>query len=136
MRSWFAAALGAAALVAAASCGGVVDPSKNITETFTGTLEPYPSAKSQQLFDFSTSKSGEYNVKITALAPVANIYLTTIFGQVQSDGSCGIVQQNVFSALNSTSLAGPITPGHWCVAIQDNGVLTANETFTLSVQHP
>jgi hypothetical protein len=131
--------LAAAALCAVAcvtiSCGGVVDPSKNVTETFTGTLEPLPSNNSIQVFTFSTSNSGEYSVKITALAPNTNVFLTTTYGIVQS-GQCGPIAQNPFSALNSTSLSGAITPGTWCLAIQDGGALTANETFTLTVAHP
>jgi hypothetical protein len=87
------------------------------------------------VFTFSTSNSGEYSIKITALAPNTNVYLTTTYGIAQS-GSCGPVAQNPFSALNTTALSGAITPGTWCVAIQDAGVLTANETFTLSVAHP
>jgi hypothetical protein len=117
------------------SCGGLVDPSKNVTETFSGTLEPYPSANSVMAFPFTTTKSGEYSVKITALAPNTNVFLTTTYGIAQS-GGCGAIQQNPFSALNSTSLSGAITPGSWCVAIQDLGSLTTNETFTITVAHP
>jgi hypothetical protein len=135
MRFRLAAAVLCAAALATISCGGVVDPSKNVTETFSGTLEPYPSANSIQVFTFSTSKSGEYSIKITALAPNTNVFLTMTYGLVQS-GSCGPIQQNPFSALNTTSLSGAITPGTWCVAIQDPGVLTANETFTFTVAHP
>jgi hypothetical protein len=135
MRFRLAAAALCVAACATISCGGIVDPSKNRTETFTGTLEPYPSANSVAVFPFSTSKSGEYSVKITALAPNTNVFLTTTYGVSQS-GACGPIQQNPFSALNSTSLSGAITPGTWCVAIQDLGALTANETFTMTVSHP
>jgi hypothetical protein len=135
MRFSLAAAVLCAAALATISCGGVVDPSKNQTQTFTGTLEPYPSANSIQAFTFSTSNSGEYSIKITALAPNTNVFLTTTYGQAQS-GGCAPIAQNSFSALNTTSLSGAITPGSWCVAIQDLGVLTANETFTLTVSHP
>ncbi|HWF84010.1 MAG TPA: hypothetical protein VG222_04160, partial [Vicinamibacterales bacterium] len=86
-------------------------------------------------FTFSTSNSGEYSIKITALAPNTNVFLTTTYGQAQS-GACAPIAQNPYSALNTTSLSGAITPGSWCVAIQDAGVLTANETFTMTVSHP
>jgi hypothetical protein len=135
MRFRLAAAVLCAAALATISCGGVVDPSKNVTEMFSGTLEPYPSANSIQVFTFTTSNSGEYSIKITALAPNTNVFLTTTYGIVQS-GQCGPIQQNPFSALNTTSLSGAITPGTWCVEIQDLGALTGNETFTLSVAHP
>ena len=135
MHSRFAAALGIVALLTV-SCGGVVSPSNNVSETFSGTLEPFPSPNSIAAFSFSTSKSGEFNVKITALAPATNLFLQTFYGQLQADGSCGIIQANQFSTLNTTALAGPITPGRWCLGIRDVGTLSANETFTLTVAHP
>ena len=135
MRFRLAAAVLCAAALATISCGGVVDPSKNVTETFSGTLEPTPSPNSIQAFTFSTSKSGEYAIKITALAPNTNVFLVITYGLVQS-GSCAPIQQTPFAALNTTALSGAITPGTYCVAIQDPGVLTANETFTFTVAHP
>jgi hypothetical protein len=133
MRSGFACALIVAALVTV-SCGSVVDPSQNVTQTFSGTVT---NGGSPQIFEFSTSKSGEYSIKITALAPNANVYLLTLYGQSLGPGSCSPLQENQFSTLNQTSLGGAITPGTWCVGIQDSlGVLTAPETFTLSVAHP
>ena len=135
MRFRFAGALIVAAL-ATVSCGGVVDPSQNRIDTFNGTLEPFPSAKSSVLFTFSTSKSGEFSVKITALAPASNVFLDTLYGQSIADGSCAPLQDNQFSQLNLTSLSGAITPGNWCVVIRDVGRLAANETFTLTVAHP
>jgi hypothetical protein len=134
MRFLLAAMLAVAAF-AATSCGGVVDPSNNVTENFSGTLEPAPSVNSVKVFPFSTSKSGEFSVKITALAPVPNVVLGVIYGQNQG-GACAPFQNNP-AVLNQTAAAGAITPGDWCVAIYDpGGVLTANETFTLSVAHP
>lgn len=135
MRFRSAAAFGIAALLTV-SCGGIVSPSNNVSETFSGTLEPFPSTASLIVFSFSTSKSGEFSVKITALAPATNLFLQTFYGQLQSDGSCGIIQANQFSTLNTTALAGAITPGKWCVGIRDIGTLSANETFTLTVAHP
>jgi hypothetical protein len=135
MRLRFAGALIVAALLTV-SCGGVVDPSQNRVETFSGMLEPFPSANSSVLYTFTTSKSGEFSVKITALAPNTNVFLDTLYGQSVAAGSCTPLQDNQFSVLNQTSLGGAITPGTWCVAIRDIGRLTANETFTLTVSHP
>jgi hypothetical protein len=54
---------------------------------------------------------------------------------VQS-GQCGVLNSN-YGGLNITALSGPITPGAWCVGIQDNlGALAADETFTMTVSHP
>ena len=130
MRLRLAAAVLCAAALATISCGGVVDPSKNITETFSGTLDPAGAAA----FPFSTSQSGEYSVKITALAPNTNVFLIVTYGLLQS-GQCAPIAQN-YAGLNVTALSGAITPGTWCVAVQDSGVLSASETFTVSVAHP
>jgi hypothetical protein len=135
MRFRFAVALGIAALLSV-SCGGVVSPSNNVSETFSGTLEPPPSTNNIVVKTFSTTKSGEYNVTITALAPTTNLFLGIIYGQAQSNGQCGIIQQNNFATLNTTALAGAITPGTWCVAIYDPGTLTAAATFTVTIKHP
>jgi hypothetical protein len=132
MRFRLAAALGAAALLSV-SCGGVVSPSQNQTETFSGTLEP----RAIKFHGFTTKKSGEIEVKITALAPMTNVFLGTFYGQPQGDGSCGYYQPpNEFSTLNSISIAGAITPGPWCVGIYDYGLLTTTDTYTLTVKHP
>ena len=135
MRLRFAGVLIVAALVTV-SCGGVVDPSQNVTSTFSGTLEPFPSANSSKLFTFTTSKSGEFSVKITALAPNTNVFLDTVYGQSVAADSCSPFQENQFSVLNQTALSGAITPGNWCVVIRDIGTLKANEDFTLTVAHP
>jgi hypothetical protein len=135
MRFRFAGVLIVAALVTV-SCGGVVDPSQNVTTEFKGTLEPYPSANSSKLFTFTTSKSGEFSVKITTLAPNTNVFLDTLYGQAVAADSCSPLQDNQFSVLNQTSLSGAITPGTWCVVIRDIGTLKANEDFTLAVAHP
>jgi hypothetical protein len=130
MRFRLAAAVLCAAAIATISCGGVVDPSKNVTESFNGTLQPGGGA----VFTFSTSKSGEYAIKLTALAPNTNVPLLITYGIVQS-GQCGPIAQN-YGGLNTTALSGAIQPGTWCVAIEDVGALTAEETFTVAVAHP
>jgi hypothetical protein len=132
MRFGVAAALCSVALLMV-SCGGVVPPSQNLTETFSDTLQP----RGIKFHGFTTKKSGEIEVKITALAPVTNIFLATFYGQPQNDGSCGYYQSpNEFSTLNQVSIVGQITPGPWCVGIYDYGTLAGPETYTLTVKHP
>lgn len=138
MRFPLAAAIAFGALVTA-SCGGLVAPSENVTENYTGTLEPKPSPKYIAFHSFTTSKSGEIEIKITALAPITNVFLGTFFGQPQKDGSCGFSPfepPNERSVLNLVALTGPITPGPWCVGIYDPGDLTQPITYTLTVKHP
>jgi hypothetical protein len=125
----------------ASACGSSASPTAPtspapIVSTFIGTLEPSPSSKSSALFTFTTAQSGDFSVKITALAPDASVFLDTLYGQPTSDGNCSPVQSNNFSALNTTSISAVITPGTWCVVIRDRGLLTAAESFTLTVTHP
>src|ERR1700730_5558552 len=77
------AALAAAALFTT-SCGGIVDPSKNQMQEFSGSVTPQGLDPHQ----FSVSKTGEISIKITALAPLNNVPLGIIWAQAASDGSC------------------------------------------------
>ena len=130
MKVRFAAALAVAGLITV-SCGGVVDPSKNVTETFSGTLDPQGSKS----FTMSVNNGGEFSVKITALAPTATAFVGTAWA---FGADCGVlVQSNSFSTLNQPALAGAVLQkGTYCVAIFDNGTLTSSQNFTLTVSHP
>lgn len=135
MRSWLVAALFAAALCA--GCGGVVDPSKNVTDTFNGTI---PVQGTSPGHPFSTNKTGEYTVKVTTLAPSTNNFFGTILAQGTTDGNCSgslpILQQNSFGTINVPVLTGPILPGRYCVFLFDIGTFTATQSYTLTVSHP
>jgi hypothetical protein len=139
MRFWRAAALSAAVLlsVLASACGGVVDPSKNVTDTFTGTIPVQGTAASHP---FSTSKTGEYTVKVTSLAPNSNLFFGTVLAQGTSDGQClgqlPILQQNSFGTVNAPVLGGAIIPGRYCVFLFDIGAFTVPQNYTLTVSHP
>ncbi len=136
MRWFLAAALGAAAL-ATLSCGGVVDPSKNVTETFTGTIPVQGTAIPGHYF---TSKNGEFTIKVTSLQPNANLFFGTILAQGPSDGNCvgnlPILQQNSFGTVNTPVLGGAIISGRYCVFLFDIGTFTVPQTYTLTVSHP
>lgn len=118
------------------SCGGIVDPSKNVTDTFPGTLTsggagPHP---------FSVSKTGEFTAKVTAFAPNSTALFGLAWVLQAGDGSCStqILQQNNFASLNSPALGGQIFSGKYCIVIYDVGTLPAGITqnYTLSVSHP
>ena len=136
MRLWFAAALSAAALLSV-SCGGVVDPSKNVTDTFSGTIPVQGTAPGHF---FETSKTGEYSVKVTALAPNATVFFGTILAQAAGQNNCvgnlPILQQNSFGTVNTQVLGGAIVSGQYCVFLFDIGAFTAPQTYTLTVSHP
>jgi hypothetical protein len=136
MRSVLAAALGAAALLSL-SCGGVVDPSKNTTETFEGVI---PVQGTGPGHPFSTSKTGEYSIKVTSLLPTAGSFFGTVLAQGASDGACSgnlpIVQQNSFGTVNVPVLNSGIIPGKYCVFLFDIGAFTTPQTYKLTVSHP
>jgi hypothetical protein len=117
----------------AVGCGGVVSPSQNKTEEFTGTLAP---GGGRTFHTFTSSAGGEYSVLVTSLTPVSNVFFGIGFGQVLSDGSCQLIQQNNLSVVNNIALTGTIVKGTFCVAIYDIGAFTTTETYTLKVSHP
>ena len=133
MRTFSAAALAlAAAAVFTISCGGIVDPSKNQMETFSGTVTPQGFTS----HSFSVNKTGEISIKITALAPQTNVPLGVIWAQATSDGSCVAVIQSGVANLGIPAVVGQIFSGNYCVLVYDLGILTEAETYTVVVSHP
>jgi hypothetical protein len=137
MQSRFAAVLAAAALLSS-SCGGVVDPSKNVTDTFNGVIPVQGTAIPGHFF--STSKTGEYTVKVTALTPNNGVFFGTILSLSTTDNTCignlQIISQNSFGTINTPVLGGAIYPGRYCVFLFDIGAFQVPETYTLTVSHP
>ncbi len=131
MRFRFAVAVAVAALVAAA-CGGVTDPSKNQLETFTDTV---PVGGSSRIYNFNVSNTGEFTIIVTAMSPVSNAVVGSIFGQ-NTSGGCAPIQQNNFTVLNAIALSGSIIKGSYCVVVYDVGALLAPENFTMTISHP
>ena len=136
MHARFAAALSVAALLSI-SCGGVVDPSKNVTDTFTGTIPVQGTAPGHF---FESNKTGEYTIKITALSPNAGVFFGTILAQSTSDNTCvgnlPILQQNSFGTVNTPVLGGAIISGRYCVFLFDIGAFTVAQNYTMTVSHP
>jgi hypothetical protein len=131
MRFRFAAAVFVAAL-AAASCGGVTDPSKNTLETWSSTV---PVGGTTEVHNFNVSNTGEFTIIVTAMSPVSNAVVGSIFGQ-NTSGGCAPIQQNNFTVLNAVALSGSIIKGSYCVVVYDVGALVAPENFTMSISHP
>jgi hypothetical protein len=135
MRLSAGLALAVAGLITV-SCGGIVDPSKNTVDTFSGTL-PVGGSTSHP---FSASKTGEISVKITALSPVSNTFVGLIWAQGGNDGACssvgGVYQQNNFAQLNVPAISGSILQGRHCLFVYDSFGLSAPENYTVTVSHP
>ncbi len=137
MHRRFLAALVLAVCCTAAACGGIVDPSQNQTETFSGTINHGDAIK---FFPFNSSKTGEISVKFTALTPVSNVLMGVLVAQAQGDGSCtgdlGLIQQNNFAQLNLPAISGQILGRRYCLGVFESQTLTQAETFTVTVSHP
>ena len=133
VRTFSAAAVAlAAAALFTISCGGIVDPSKNQMQEFSGTVDP----QGFNPHPFSVNKTGEISIKITALAPLNNVPLGIIWAQAASDGSCVSVIQSGIGNLGIPAITGQIFSGNYCVLVYDLGILTAPETYTIVVSHP
>lgn len=118
----------------AVGCHGITSPSNNIVEPFPGMLAPGGGVG----HFFTASKTGEYTVKITALAPTSNALLGLALVAGNNDGTCStsIFQQNNFSSLNTQALGGQIISGKYCVLVYDVGAITTAQTYTVTVSHP
>jgi hypothetical protein len=120
------------AAVVTAGCDSVIDPSKNTVEELRGTLP----VAGQSRHDFSVSKNGEFEVKITALSPNQDAILGMDYGPIQGD-QCGVYQQNFFVQLNRVALNGIINSGRYCIRLYDSSrMLSQPENYTLRVSHP
>ena len=116
------------------SCGGIVDPSKNTVETFSGTVPP----GSARAHWFSTSKTGELAIKILTLTPASSPVIGVQWVQGANDQSCsgGLLQDNRFATANITAISGQIISGAYCVVLYDSIGLTQATTYSVTVSHP
>ena len=132
----------AAALIvglAAAACGGPTDPSNNVTDTFSGSVQPFSVGPGHT---FNIPNLGEFSVSVTAISP-GNTFLGVLYGQPSGNG-CAAIQQNVASSANlgRTVLTGQIIiKGTYCVQAFDpinitGSPLTVAQNYTLQVRHP
>jgi len=116
------------------SCGGIVDPSKNTVESFSGAVQP----AGARAHWFSASKSGEIQVKLGALTPASTPYIGVQWVQGASDQTCngGLLLNNQFATANSTVVSGQIQSGAYCVILYDSIGLAQAASYTLTVSHP
>jgi len=140
MRKSSAAALLAVAL-GALSCKGPVDPSKNVTSTCPGSVQPLSSGP---ICSFTISNNGEFTVTMTSMIP-GQAYLGILYGSF-SGGACAAQQSNVASPANigTAIITGQVlVTGVYCVqavdASQISGVyppLVVPQNYTIQVSHP
>jgi hypothetical protein len=139
MQLRFSAAVMLAATVFVAGCGGIVDPSQNQTETFTGTIAVGGQGTAH---GFSASKTGEISVKVTQLTPSSsNTYVGVIWTGRASDGTCTgqlgrTFGQNNFAQVGLPAISTQILAGGYCLILYDVGSFSTTETYTVTVSHP
>lgn len=128
----FALAMVVAACVSVAGCGGIVDPSQNVSQPFTGTIARGDLPKT---YPFSVSKTGEVSVKITALSPTSSQPLGVAILQDSCSGNLYLGPNN-FAQLNVTALSGQIFNRSYCLLVFETQQLATTQSFTVTVSHP
>jgi len=116
------------------SCGGIVDPSQNQIEPFSGTVQP----GSARAHWFTTWKTGELAIKILTLTPASQPVIGVQWVQGSSDKTCngGLLQVNQFATANITAISGQIISGDYCVILYDSVGLTQPVNYSITVSHP
>jgi hypothetical protein len=114
--------------LAASTCGGVVNPSNNQTDTLTGIIVP---GGPPGTGTFTASKSGELTVTVTKMNPTYNGFVSV---EWLGAGCGGLIQQNI-GLVGQTVLSGPINQGSYCIAMLDPGFIVP-EAYTITVSHP
>ena len=115
------------------SCGGIVDPSQNQVDTFNDTVQP-GSARAKA---FSSSKTGEIQVKVVSLTPASQPVIGIQWVQA-SGNNCngGFLQVNQFATAGTTAISGQIISGDYCIIAYDSVGLTQPSTFSITISHP
>ena len=128
-----AAFLLALAAALSISCGGIVDPSQNTVDTFSGVV---PAGGTGPSHHFSASKTGEIQVKVTALSPAA-VSAVLINWVGNGDGSCngGIFQQGI-GANGTTAISNQVTSGAYCILVSYYAGTPVATNYTITVSHP
>jgi hypothetical protein len=130
------------AMLMLVACGGVVDPSKNKVDTFSGTLQPQ-SGGSTNVHFFSVSKNGEVTFTMTSVTPAPVNAGTLIFSLGQpSSGSCQLFPGQAQAAVVNRGIQfypfanGLINKGDYCLAVIDLGIITVATSYTGNISHP
>jgi outer membrane lipoprotein SlyB len=124
-----------AVAVSLAACGSVDSPSNEVSENFTGTVDPLGQASNT----FSVSKTGEMQLTLLSLTPRPVVgFIALAIGQPVGTSCAPAAGYVVQQAAVGQQYAFPqISKGSYCVLVADaNGVLTASAVYTLRLLHP
>ncbi len=116
------------------SCGGIVDPSQNTVEPFSGTVP----VGGNVAHKFKASKTGELLVKVLTLTPASAPVIGVLWVQASSDGNCNgsLLQNNQFATANSTAISAQIISGSYCIVMYDVGAFTQPANYSITISHP
>jgi hypothetical protein len=115
-----------------AACG-ITSPSDLIAEPpYTGTV--LPGSVSVNTLIFSTTKTGEFIVKVDSVSPDTGATIGIQYGQ-PSNGLCGLISQNPISGQGRTAFDLQLPKGAYCLQVYDSGFLVHTESFSISVSH-
>jgi len=116
------------------ACSGVIDPSKNQVEQFSG-IVPVGGTLTK---NFSWSNNGEVETTMTSVTPTpTNGPLNMYVGLVDSGGNCNALSGYVAQAIvNRTAQWGVLNKGNYCLGVYDPGVLTVAANVTGNFSHP
>src|SRR5262245_4204755 len=111
MRTFSSVTFAVVVAVALTACG-INDPSENTNTDFTATLQP----GGGNVHECEAKDSGEFTVKLTALAPNSNLGLSFYVGKTV-DGLCTRIlgQEGVLALSQVYALSQPIQKGRYCL---------------------
>jgi hypothetical protein len=120
----------ALAAYATLSCGGPVDPSKNVTESFSGVVNPSGS----DIHSFSVNRLGEFSVTVNSITP-GGVSFGVGVGQ-PSGSSCALgPYTTVITAVGvgRSAVTGQIyLQGTYCVLMFDPGPVQSTTPFSVA----
>jgi hypothetical protein len=112
------------------SCGGPVDPSKNVTEQISGVVNP----SSSDNHSFSINRLGEFSITVTSITP-GGVSFGVGLGQ-PSGSSCALgPYTTVITAVGvgRSAVTGQIQiQGTYCVLMFDPGPLQNGTPFSVA----
>lgn len=101
-----------------------------VTDTLTGTL----TATTANAHQLSASTGGTLTITLTTLTPAVSAVGMGI--GVVSNGQCSLQFTNSPFAAGNVWNASLASGGTFCVVIYDIGLLTQDETYSITVVHP
>ena len=117
-----------------AGCSGVIDPSKNTVEPFSGVVP----VGGTFIKTFSWGKQGEVETTMTSVTPTpANGPLNMFIGVTDNAGNCGALSGYLAQAIvNRPVQWGVLQKGNYCLGVFDPGVLTVAANVAGNFSHP